>query len=1357
MQDTTELEDQLPITDIAVIIASQKEQAPLEYTCIERTPSGHSADLNHGSIRCQTVFLCYRRGLDKPPLTDIGVLYEDKQRIMPDSEVLDTTPYGRVANVNNSSSSRTFLTFRRAPETASSNTLVVKDICVILASKGETPPHAYCKIDRNLNKSVIGTDVYICYKKSVHRPPYILYRPETILRFPTYDKRPFPLPQEVHLFSLPLGATVEKWKTYWDKPGPEFATFVFTSQTATRAYGASLSFYEPYEPNSEEIALLGPIQDKEKCYATKSICVVSRYPFFKIFKKFLQFIFSQSTSLRRENSIEQYILHFIFNIPLPTIERPRVTVPLNMDHSLALRHLTDTSLPTSGASFLELLSNLGPDNCILTLLLVLTENKILIHSLRPELVSFVSEALVSACFPLSWQCPYVPLCPLGLAEILMAPLPFLVGVDSRYFDLHELPSDVICVDLDTNSIYIPEEKQYLHPRMMPRRATKKLKQTLTDLFEKVGHYRIQYHEIHTSIKDRTEADFAVLRKERDLDLQIQDAFLKFMVETLRDFRQFLRPVTEKPKNVTAETLFDVENFLRTKDKAHEEFYFLLVETQMFSRLVEERSFLSENDHSLAFFDQCCDQCDSSGQVCDDLLRIDAGEDNHTAYIAPPEPPQNPEHLKFNGWANLNFDNFTSMFVGAQALDELDNGLTPNIEEYPGSPIIKRTKHEVKSAIKSARQQNEVPARWGRVLLSACYSIWFVHLPSYLATIPESERPAAVRMAFQILCDAQQRLSHPVDEVCYRVILSQCAILSQPALAVKVLMETKQRKIFLNAMTHGYYNKAVMVSSWPQSKAWKRLKNVIYGVAQFKTALRRSRTTSVAASTTSLEGITRMPSTLSLPRSYKETYMPSAGVLMGGTTSRQTTPTRTPTNTLRRSKSCEASLSMEKYIREESAFIKFRTAPASMTLLEQPREFFAKTVSPSLQRMGNYGSGLLQSLLKDRSNLSKIRRFSAGPIRQPDLSDLRRPNSSPIGRAAPAGGMDVMGNLRSMASRLTSMINTDSYRIPASRSLDQMFNKLPPQEASYNGFTHAPGGKVASGFVHITMSSCCQCVSCKSLVYDEEIMSGWTADDSNLKTKCWCNASFVPQLFVTVKDRRDLHKEENFAPCDFTVPYLSPLVLQKEVENVLEAGSEIFTRPNFVDEHPIIYWNLVWYFYRLKLPTNIDQLCVRSGILHKGLQSSQEDSTLSKSPVIVKTLWDNPKLHDCITPPLYTVYKPGDLYIDENDPSGFKRAGRTILEHMKSGSESNVRDAVVFLMKERQKWKFRRNPSIYREILFLLILEFGANIINPEWLDREYHRVYDELASYRNQIFQYDRYPSLHARFARRYFGDLDLF
>lgn len=57
-------------------------------------------------------------------------------------------------------------------------------------------------------------------------------------------------------------------------------------------------------------------------------------------------------------------------------------------------------------------------------------------------------------FPFQWQCPYIPLCPLSLAGVLNAPLPFIVGVDSRYFDLYDPPPDVVCVDLDTNTIYL---------------------------------------------------------------------------------------------------------------------------------------------------------------------------------------------------------------------------------------------------------------------------------------------------------------------------------------------------------------------------------------------------------------------------------------------------------------------------------------------------------------------------------------------------------------------------------------------------------------------------------------------------------------------------------------------------------------------------------------------------------------------------------------------------------------------------------------------------------------------------------------------------------------------------------------
>ena len=79
------------------------------------------------------------------------------------------------------------------------------------------------------------------------------------------------------------------------------------------------------------------------------------------------------------------------------------------------------------------------------MLLALLEQKILVHSLRFALfmvillffrswmLTAVAESICSLMFPFHWQCPYIPQCPLGLAGVLHAPLPFIAGVDSRCF------------------------------------------------------------------------------------------------------------------------------------------------------------------------------------------------------------------------------------------------------------------------------------------------------------------------------------------------------------------------------------------------------------------------------------------------------------------------------------------------------------------------------------------------------------------------------------------------------------------------------------------------------------------------------------------------------------------------------------------------------------------------------------------------------------------------------------------------------------------------------------------------------------------------------------------------------------
>ena len=51
--------------------------------------------------------------------------------------------------------------------------------------------------------------------------------------------------------------------------------------------------------------------------------------------------------------------------------------------------------------------------------------------------------------------------------------------------------------------------------------------------------------------------------------------------------------------------------------------------------------------------------------------------------------------------------------------------------------------------------------------------------------------------------------HPVDEICYRVMMQLCGAHSQPVLAVKVLFEMRSAGAHPNAVTYGHYNKAVL--------------------------------------------------------------------------------------------------------------------------------------------------------------------------------------------------------------------------------------------------------------------------------------------------------------------------------------------------------------------------------------------------------------------------------------------------------------------------------------------------------------------------------------------------------------------
>ncbi|XP_074934781.1 DENN domain-containing protein 4C isoform X4 [Phalacrocorax aristotelis] len=860
-----------PITDIAVIIKSAGETVPEGYTCVEATPTALQANLNYGSLKSPELFLCYKRGRDKPPLTDIGVLYEGKERIISGCEVIQATPYGRCANVNNSSASsqRIFITYRRAPPIRPQNSLAVTDICVIVTSKGETPPHTFCKVDKNLNCGMWGSSVYLCYKKSVPASNSLAYKAGLIFRYPQENYESFPLSESVPLFCLPMGATIECWDPQTKYPLPVFSTFVLTCSSAEKVYGAAIQFYEPYprelltEKQQLHLGLLTAVERKvvtsKSINSNKCICLLSHWPFFEAFRKFLMFIYKLSVSGPHPLPIEKHISHFMHNIPFPSPQRPRILVQLSAHDALILSQPVSTPLPLSGANFRTLLMNLGPENCATLLLFVLLEGKILLHSLRPAVLTGVAEAVVAMIFPFQWQCPYIPLCPLSLATVLSAPVPFIVGVDSRYFDLYDPPQDIVCIDLDTNMVYISDDKKSTNWKQFPKKPCKNLLSTLKKLHPQLAAVHRKTQEGSAVEMTPIEADFSWQKKMIELEMEIQEAFLHFMASILKGYRTFLKPITQAPSNkaTAADSLFDHQGFLKSRDRAYTKFYTHLTKTQIFSRFIEECSFVSDKDTGLAFFDDCIEKLfPDKGTEKGEKVDVDSVEDarlielddsqksEHTVFIMPPEPPTDDGQDRAPKYSYKNFPRLDfKLFDRPQEL-KLSFSRHPAGSSISNSPALmaKRTKQEIKTAHKLAKKYYVSPPQWAKCLFSHSYSLWFICLPAYIRVAHPKVK--ALQQAYDVLIKMRKTDVEPLDEVCYRVVMQLCGLWGQPVQAVRVLSEMKNAGIQPNAITYGYYNKAVLESSWPSSNRsgiflWTKVRNVVRGTAQFRQCLKKS--------------------------------------------------------------------------------------------------------------------------------------------------------------------------------------------------------------------------------------------------------------------------------------------------------------------------------------------------------------------------------------------------------------------------------------------------------------------------------------------------------------------------------------
>ncbi|ELV10917.1 DENN domain-containing protein 5B [Tupaia chinensis] len=295
------------------------------------------------------------------------------------------------------------------------------------------------------------------------------------------------------------------FRTQTDNKDPQFHSFIITREDGSRTYGFVLTFYE--EVTSKQIctamqtlyqmhnaehyssvyassscsmdSLASSVDEgdttslsklqrynsyditRDTLYVSKSICLITPLPFMQACKKFLIQLYKAVTSQQPPPlPLESYIHNILYEVPLPPPGRSLKFY--GVYEPVICQRPGPNELPLSDYPLREAFELLGLENLVQVFTCVLLEMQILLYSQDYQRLMTVAEGITTLLFPFQWQHVYVPILPASLLHFLDAPVPYLMGLQSKEGTDRsklELPQEAnLCfVDIDNHFIELPEE------------------------------------------------------------------------------------------------------------------------------------------------------------------------------------------------------------------------------------------------------------------------------------------------------------------------------------------------------------------------------------------------------------------------------------------------------------------------------------------------------------------------------------------------------------------------------------------------------------------------------------------------------------------------------------------------------------------------------------------------------------------------------------------------------------------------------------------------------------------------------------------------------------------------------------
>ena len=245
-----------------------------------------------------------------------------------------------------------------------------------------------------------------------------------------------------------------------------------------KTYGAVIRFYVPapkgIDPTQDDFAqtLMGGLQpaeedhderaieERKRLWVPIGICITSSIPIVGAMEAILmrtcEMLASRppivpSHKNKINNMIQRHLANLTLNFQQPIPGAVNCSVPFLQGAPLQLSLAPSTGLPPlpHGQSIANVCKLLGPEGFNFLLAALLTECKILLHSMNPAHCSMVAEVMTTLIYPFSWSLPYIPVLPMGMLEFIEAPLSYLLGVTTPCLEQIDpgILEDVVVVDL----------------------------------------------------------------------------------------------------------------------------------------------------------------------------------------------------------------------------------------------------------------------------------------------------------------------------------------------------------------------------------------------------------------------------------------------------------------------------------------------------------------------------------------------------------------------------------------------------------------------------------------------------------------------------------------------------------------------------------------------------------------------------------------------------------------------------------------------------------------------------------------------------------------------------------------------